>query len=254
MRSAYDSAKKLDLGWKPFAGHHSHMNAAVASRPHSHPFVPYRPARLAIAEGLRRGAAFADHLDGRRSVRWFSSDPVPREAISTAVRAANTAPSGAHQQPWTFAATMNPDLKQRVRAAAEKEEQAFYHERDIPEWRAALAHLETNEHKEFLEEAPWLVVAFAQRHTAQPDGELRKNYYVNESVGIACGLFIATLHTMGLATLTHTPNPMSFLSEAFGRPSTERPYILFPVGYPAADCEVPDLRRKPLSDALIIVD
>jgi nitroreductase len=230
------------------------MTSAVAPRPHRHPFVPYRPPRLAIAEGLRRGAAFADHLDQRRSVRWFAPDPVPREAIEIAVRAANTAPSGAHQQPWTFVATANPALKQRVRAAAEKEEQAFYHERDIPQWRAALAHLETDEHKEFLEEAPWLVVAFAQRHTPQPGGEPRKNYYVNESVGIACGLFIATLHTMGLATLTHTPNPMTFLAEAFERPGTERPYILFPVGYPADDCEVPDLSRKPLSDALVIVD
>jgi nitroreductase len=222
-------------------------------RRHEHPFVPYRPVRPSTEDALRRGEDFYRRLDERRSVRWFSSDPVPRQAIELAVRAANTAPSGAHLQPWTFAATDDPTHKRQVRIAAEDEERRFYRERDAPEWHAALAHLETDEHKEFLESAPWLVVAFAQKSTPRPDGSLRKNYYVNESVGIACGLFIAALHEMGLATLTHTPNPMAFLAELFGRPATERPYILFPVGYPADDCEVPDLRRKPLSEALVVV-
>lgn len=193
-----------------------------------------------------------EELERRRSVRWFSADPVPLEAIQLAVSAANTAPSGAHHQPWTFVATDDPELKRSVRLAAEEEERKFYLDRELPEWHSALARLETDEHKEFLEVAPWLVVAFAQKHTPQPDGSLRKNYYVSESVGIACGLFIAALHRMGLATLTHTPNPMAFLSKAFGRPRTERPYILFPVGYPADDCEVPELARKPLSEALIV--
>ncbi len=131
--------------------------------------------------------------------------------------------------------------------AAEEEERRFYLERDLPDWHGALARLETDEHKEFLDVAPWLVVAFAQKHTPQPDGSLRKNYYVNESVGIACGLFIAALHTMGLATLTHTPNPMTFLTKVLDRPATERPYILFPIGYPADDCEVPVLGTQATS-------
>ena len=222
------------------------------TRRHAHPFVPYRPTRLSAEESLRRGADFHRRLEQRRSVRWFAPDPVPQQAIELAVRAANTAPSGAHLQPWTFVATDDPGLKRQVRAAAEDEERRFYHDRNAPEWHAALERLETDEHKEFLESAPWLVVAFAQKSTPLPDGSLRKNYYVNESVGIACGLFIAALHEMGLATLTHTPNPMAFLNRLFDRPVTERPYILFPVGYPADDCEVPDLRRKPLSEALIV--
>jgi nitroreductase len=191
-------------------------------------------------------------LEQRRSVRWFSPDPVPLKAIEVAVAVANTAPSGAHQQPWTFVATDDPELKRAVRLAAEEEERRFYLERELPEWHSALAHLETDEHKEFLEVAPWLVVAFAQKHTPQPDGSLRKNYYVSESVGIACGFFIAALHQLGLATLTHTPNPMAFLTKVFDRPASERPYILFPIGYPADDCEVPDLTRKPLAEALIV--
>jgi nitroreductase len=222
------------------------------SRTHSYPFVPYTPARLPIEDGLRRGEEFYRRLDQRRSVRWFSPDPVPLETIEIAVRAANTAPSGAHHQPWTFVATGDPVTKSRVRAAAEAEERTFYHDRDVPAWHSALAPLETDEHKEFLDVAPWLVVAFAQKHTRLPDGTLRKNYYVTESVGIACGFFIAALHSMGLATLTHTPNPMTFLSEVFDRPPGERPFILFPVGYPAGDCEVPDLTRKPLAEALVV--
>ncbi|MFS8100548.1 nitroreductase family protein [Lentzea alba] len=217
------------------------------TRPHRHPFVPYTPPRLPIDEGLDCGRAFHQHLDKRRSVRWFSPDPVPKEAIELAVRAANTAPSGAHQQPWRFVATQDPELKRRIREAAEEEERRFY-DREIPEWHAALARLETDATKEFLEIAPWLVVAFAQKHQ---NGQ--KTYYTNESVGIACGFFIAALHSMGLATLTHTPNPMTFLTDLLGRPG-ERPYILFPVGYPADDCEVPDLHRKPLDEALTFVD
>ena len=214
------------------------------TRTHRHPFLPHTPPRLPIEESLSRGKAFHQLLDGRRSVRWFSPDDVPAEAIELAVQAANTAPSGAHQQPWRFVATQDPELKRRIREAAEEEERRFYHERELPDWHAALARLETDADKEFLEVAPWLVVAFAQK---QQDG--KKTYYTNESVGIACGFFIAALHSMGLATLTHTPNPMTFLTGLLGREG-ERPYILFPVGYPADDCEVPDLHRKPLSEAL----
>ncbi|WP_344665814.1 nitroreductase family protein [Catenulispora yoronensis] len=228
---------------------------ASANRSHTHPFVPYRPQRLDQAEAIERGRDFHEHLEARRSVRFFSSDPVPAEMIELAVAAANTAPSGAHQQPWKFVAVGDPDLRHRIREAAEVEERINYEGGRLPDaWREALGPLETGSDKSYLDTVPWIVVAFAEKSTPMPDGRLRKNYYVNESVGIACGLFIAALHTMGLATLTHTPNPMAFLTEILGRPATERPYILFPVGYPAADCEVPDLARKPLPQALEFVD
>jgi nitroreductase len=216
------------------------------------PFVPYRPERVPPDVGLRRGREFLGHMDRRRSVRSFSSAPVPHEAIELAVSAANTAPSGAHQQPWTFVAVSDPDVRHRIRLAAEVEERRFYRERDLPEWHEALAMLGTDEHKDYLDVVPWLVVVFAQKQTVLPDGRLRKNYYVSESVGLACGLFIAALHTMGLATLPHTPSPMGFLTALLDRPPTERPYILFPVGYPSSDCRVPDLARKPLAEALVL--
>jgi len=182
----------------------------------------------------------------------FSDEAVPAEAIEIAVATANTAPSGAHQQPWTFVATNDQEAKHRIRLAAEAEERENYEGGRLPDaWREAIAPLGTSADKSYLDVVPWIVVVFAQKSTPMPDGTLRKNYYVNESVGIACGLFIASLHTVGLATLTHTPNPMGFLTDIFKRPSTERPYILFPVGYPADDCLVPDLERKNLSDALI---
>ncbi|MBF6328369.1 nitroreductase family protein [Nocardia transvalensis] len=220
-------------------------------RAHSHPFVPYRPTRLDRAEAIARGRQFYALVDSRRSVRFFAPDPVPREMIEIAVAAANTAPSGAHHQPWKFVAVADADIKHRIREAAEHEERINYEGGRLPEpWREALAPLETTSDKSYLEVVPWVVVVFAEKSTPRADGSLRKNYYVNESVGIACGLFITALHTMGLATLTHTPNPMGFLTEILERPATERPYILFPIGYPAPDCEVPDLRRKPLTEAL----
>lgn len=224
------------------------------TRRHDHPFLPYRPRIPSRDEGIRRGQDFYEHLDTRRSVRFFSDTPVPREMIELAVLAANTAPSGAHFQPWTFVATNSATVKHQIRLAAEREERTFYHERELPAWHAALAPLETSDTKDYLDIAPWVVVAFAQKSTRTPDNTLRKNYYVNESVGIACGLFIAALHSMGLATLPHTPNPMNFLNTILDRPPTERPYILFPIGYPASDAEVPDLQRKPLDEALIIVE
>lgn len=203
---------------------------------------------------LAHGREFLASMGTRRSVRSFSSDAVPRECIELAVATANTAPSGAHQQPWTFVATSDADVKHRIREAAEAEERENYEGGRLPEaWRQALEPLGTTSDKSYLDVVPWIVVAFAQKSTPMPDGTVRKNYYVNESVGIACGLFIASLHSMGLATLTHTPNPMGFLTDILGRPVTERPYILFPVGYPSADCEVPDLERKPLGEALIEV-
>ncbi|MFM9048845.1 MAG: nitroreductase family protein [Actinomycetota bacterium] len=214
-------------------------------------FVPY--AGRQVEDPSTRGQDFFALMDSRRSVRDFSDAPVPRELIEIAVATANTAPSGAHQQPWTFVAVSDPQTKHRIRVAAEVEERENYEGGRLPApWREALAPLGTTSDKSYLDVVPWIVVVFAQKSTPMPDGTLRKNYYVNESVGIACGFFIASLHSMGLATLTHTPNPMAFLTEILGRPATERPYILFPIGYPAADCEVPDLTRKPLSEALIV--
>lgn len=217
--------------------------------------VPYLPPRISPDEGLRRGVMMHDELDQRRSVRQFAPDPVPLELIEQAVAIANTAPSGAHQQPWTFVAIGDTAMKQRIREAAEAEEEVNYDGGRLPPaWREAIAPLGTDASKPFLQIAPWLVVVFAQKSTPLPDGSLRKNYYVSESVGIACGLFITALHRMGLVTLTHTPNPMGFLTEICGRPSTERPYVLMPVGYPADGCRVPDLQRKPLSEALVVFE
>ncbi|GAB2481842.1 nitroreductase family protein [Streptosporangium sandarakinum] len=220
-------------------------------REHSYPFIPYRPTRYLEDEMVARGREFYEHMDRRRSVRFFSDEPVPRECVELAIRAANTAPSGAHQQPWKFILIGDAETRRRIREAAEVEERKNYEEgRLTPEWRAALAPLETGPEKDYLETVPWLVVCFAEKYGVRPDGTRVKHYYVNESVGIACGFFIAALHAMGLSTLTHTPNPMAFLSDICGRPANERPYILFPVGYAAHDAEVPDLARKPLPEVM----
>lgn len=191
-------------------------------------------------------------MDQRRSVREFSSRPVPREMIEAAVAAASTAPSGAHKQPWTFVITQDADVKRDIREAAEAEERLNYEGGRLPEhWLADLEPLGTGWEKPFLEVAPWLVVVFEQRYGVGDDGERLHHYYVKESVGIACGMFIDAVHRMGLATLTHTPSPMAFLRTLLARPANERPFILFPVGYPADDCRVPDLRRKPLDDVMV---
>lgn len=218
---------------------------------HAPVFIPYRPERLEPDETLSRGRSFLEHMDLRRSVRAFSPDPVPREAIELAIRTASTAPSGAHQQPWTFVAISDPQIKRRIRLAAEEEEKRSYQGRMSAEWLEALGPLGTDWHKPFLEVVPWIVVCFEQVHGTWPDGRARKHYYARESVGIACGLFICALHTMGLATLTHTPSPMGFLAEILGRPRNERPFVLFPIGYPAPDAIVPDLQRKPVRDVAV---
>jgi iodotyrosine deiodinase len=218
------------------------------------PRVPYHTPPLDTAEQRRRADAFYRTMDARRSVRDFSSRPVPRDLVEQAIRTASTAPSGAHQQPWTFVAVSDPATKRRIREAAEREERAFYQERGAEEWLEALEPLGTDWEKPFLEAAPWLVVLFAQRWGLRPDGSRRKHYYVQESCGIAAGLFIAALHGMGLATLTHTPSPMGFLSEVLGRPPNEAAYILFPVGYPSEDATVPDLRRKAFDEVAMWVE
>jgi nitroreductase len=213
-------------------------------------FVPLDLPDRSIDAMRERAASFYERMDRRRSVRDFSDRPVPRDLIETAIRTAGTAPSGAHRQPWQFVAVDDPDLKAKIREAAEAEEKKNYEERMSDEWLEALDPIGTDWQKPFLETAPWLVVCFAESYGVDDEGETIKNYYVQESVGIACGLFITAVHQMGLATLTHTPSPMNFLSEILDRPSNERPYILFPVGYPAEDASVPDLNRKPL-DAIV---
>ena len=217
-------------------------------------FIPYERPRLGPDEALKRGRAFRAEMATRRSVRMFSADPVPRELIEHAIMTAALAPSGAHQQPWTFVAVSDTTVKHRIRVAAEAEERRNYESRMSTEWLAALAPLGTDWHKDFLEVAPWLVVLFEQVHGWFPDGSVRKHYYVRESVGIACGLFVAAIHTMGLATLTHTPSPMGFLSRVLGRPKNERPFVLLPVGYPADDCTVPDLKRRTLDEVAEFVE
>ncbi|HYG62573.1 MAG TPA: nitroreductase family protein [Thermoanaerobaculia bacterium] len=215
-------------------------------------FIPYRLARLPEAEMLARARAFHAEMDGRRSVRHFAPDPVPRELIELAIRTASTAPSGAHRQPWKFVAVSDPVLKREIRTAAEAEEhESYVGGRMPPDWREALAPMGTSWEKPYLETVPWIVVVFEEMWGVRPDGGKSKNYYPKESTGIACGLFIAALHRMGLATLTHTPSPMAFLSRLLRRPPNEKPFILFPVGYPAADAEVPDLRRKGLDEVAV---
>lgn len=168
--------------------------------------------------------------------------------------AASTAPSGAHRQPWTFALTGDPEMKARIREAAEQEERENYEGGRMPaHWREALEPIGTDSDKSYLEVVPWIVVLFEQRHGFNPDGSLRHNYYVKESVGISAGLFIAALHHLGLATLTHTPSPMAFLTRLLGRPENERPFCMFPIGYPAADCLVPAIQRKALDEVLVEV-
>ena len=212
------------------------------------PFIHYRRKRLESTEMSRRADDFYSLMDGRRSIRDFTDDPVPRELIETAIRTASTAPSGAHKQPWTFVAVSDPATKRRIRLAAEDEEKLTYEKRMSEEWRDALLPIGTTWQKPFLETVPWIVVVFERLYDLDPDGTKSKNYYVPQSVGLACGLFIAALHNMGLATLTHTPSPMAFLSEILGRPKNEKPFILFPVGYPAGECQVPNLRRKGLDE------
>jgi iodotyrosine deiodinase len=215
-------------------------------------FVPYRPERLTPEEMLARARAFHAEMDARRSVRDFAPDPVPRELIELAIQTASTAPSGAHRQPWKFVAVSNKAIQREIRQAAEAEEHQSYVGGRMPaDWLAALAPLGTTWEKPFLDIVPWIVVVFEEVWSYGPEGQRRKSYYPKESVGIACGLFVAALHHMGLATLTHTPSPMGFLSRILKRPENERPFILFPVGYPAVGAEVPDIKRKGLAEVAV---
>jgi iodotyrosine deiodinase len=223
-----------------------------------HSFIPLEFEHLSIEEQLLRAHEFESRMRTRRTVRKFSSRPVPRELIEITLRIASRAPSGANQQPWRFVLVSDPKLKRKIRIAAEAEERDNYERRFPQEWLNALAALGTDWRKDFLEIAPWLIIVFRQDYGIGLDGDANqrkiKHYYVQESVGIACGFLIAALHWMGLATLTHTPSPMGFLSQVLQRPANEKPYLLLPVGFPTEDAEVPDIAKKPLSETALFIE
>ena len=213
-------------------------------------FIPYDYDPLAPEESLIKAQLFFEETDKRRSVRHYSNTPVDEEVIKNIIKTASSAPSGAHKQPWTFCAISNPALKKEIRIAAEKEEYTNYHGRMGDEWLKDLEKFETDWKKPFLEEAPWLIIVFKKVHDIE-NGEKKKNYYVNESVGIASGFLISAIHQAGLVTLTHTPSPMNFLEKILERPKNERAFLLLPVGYPEADVKVPKLKRKSLEEMAV---
>lgn len=215
--------------------------------------VPYRPERMPAEESRSRAAELRGRMNERRTVRRFSPDPVPEQVVRDAIACAATAPSGAHQQPWTFVLVKDPEVRRRIREAAENEERISYDGRLGEEWLTALRPLGTDAVKAHMTDAPALVVVFQQRYWLGEDGTRRKHYYVDESVGIAVGMLLSALHLSGLAALVHTPSPMRFLGEVLGRPENEKAFAVIPVGYPADDCEVPDLVRKSLDQVLVEV-
>jgi nitroreductase len=212
---------------------------------------PLEHERLDPERALAASRAFLELMRTRRSVRAFSPEPVPAELIDNALRAAGTAPSGANQQPWTFAVVSDPAMKQRIREAAEHEEELLYRERASSEWLDAIRPIGTDAVKPHITDAPYVIVVFEQAWSRDEQGEKRKHYYVRESVGIAVGFLLASLHAAGLATLTHSPSPMGFLAQILGRPENERPFVLIPVGYPAEGAEVPALTKKRLDEIAV---
>lgn len=216
--------------------------------------IPLPAYREYSSDEMRsRAAEFRADLQRRRTVREFASRSVPREVIEDCLRAAGTAPNGANLQPWHFVVVSDAAMKREIRIAAEKEEQEFYLHKAPQEWLDALAPLGTDEHKPFLESAPYLIVIFAQSYSLLPDGRKVKNYYVQESVGIATGILITAIHHAGLVSLTHTPNPMGFLNQLLGRPVQERPFLILVVGYPAGNATVPMLTKRPLEEIATFV-
>jgi len=215
--------------------------------------IPLNFKELPQEQMLVESRNFCSTLQRRRSVRDFSDRPVDREIIENAVRSAASAPSGANKQPWHFVIIENQDTKKLIRKAAEAEEYEFYNKRAPQSWLDDLKVFETDEHKPFLETAPYLIAVFLQRNSVDEDGVKHKNYYMPESVGIATGMLISALHISGLATLTHTPSPMKFLNEILGRPKNEKPFMLMVAGYPAEGVKVPDISRKPFNDIASVV-
>ena len=215
-------------------------------------FVPYRGEQFEPIEMLKRSEVYYQWMNQRRTIREFSDRPVPLAVIENIIMTASTAPSGAHKQPWTFAIVADPAIKAQIRQAAEQEEYENYHGRMSDDWLEDLLPFATDWHKPFLELAPYLIVVFRKAYDLLPDGTQRKNYYVQESVGIACGMLLAAIHHAGLVALTHTPSPMNFLQNILQRPENERPFLLIPVGYPADDAQVPNLQRKEKADVMTI--
>lgn len=216
-------------------------------------FIPYRPERPEKSSSMKRLTEDLALAQTRRTVRMFSSDPVPKAWIEQAILIAGTAPSGAHRQPWRFVAISDPERKAALREKVEEAEREFYGSRITPEWSKALQPFGTDFVKEHITDAPWVIVVFREDYEIGADGSRIKNYYVTESVGIAVGFLIQALHRAGLATLTHTPAPMTFLREICERPENEKPFLLMPVGYPAENCQVPDLTRKSLDEIAVFL-
>ena len=217
------------------------------------PHISYSREVYGESEMLSRSKAYYLWMDQRRTVRDISNRPVPKQVIEQLVLTASSAPSGAHKQPWTFCLVSNPEIKAKIRAAAEEEEYKSYHGRMSEEWLDDLKAIGTDWHKPFLENAPWLIVVFKKIYDLQT-GEKRNNYYVNESVGLACGFLLSAIHQVGLVALTHTPSPMNFLAEVLDRPDNERPFLLIPVGYPDDNIYVPDLKRKSLDEIAVFYE
>ncbi|MGK7393933.1 MAG: nitroreductase family protein [Candidatus Cyclobacteriaceae bacterium M3_2C_046] len=209
-------------------------------------FLPYTPELPNPDRSLAQSAHFYREMDKRRSVRRFSDRPVAREVIENIIKTASTAPSGANKQPWTFCVVSDLLIKKKIREAAEQEEKVNYAGRMNEQWQSDIAHLGTDWQKPFLEVAPWLIIVFKQSYGESSQNRKIQHYYVNESVGLACGFLLAAIHQAGLVSLTHTPSPMNFLSQILDRPANEKPFLLIPVGYPAPDATVPDIGRKPL--------
>jgi iodotyrosine deiodinase len=217
-------------------------------------FLPLRDyKRYSVKEMINKSEEFYNNVKTRRSVRDFSDRPVEKEIIENCIRAAGTSPSGANLQPWHFVIVSDPEVKKEIRLAAEEEEREFYTKRAPKEWLDVLAPLGTDEHKPFLEKAPYLIVIFAKSYERLPDGKKVKQYYSQESVGIACGILITAIHNAGLVSLTHTPSPMNFLNKILKRPSNERPFLLLVVGHPARGAKIPNIKKKPLSDIVTFV-
>ena len=216
-----------------------------------HPYIAYSKPILEDKVLLESAKYFYKFMDTRRSVREFSNYHVPREVIENIIRTASTAPSGAHKQPWTFCVVENPDLKKQIRIAAEEEELESYKSRMSSEWLDDLKPLGTDWHKPFLETAPYLIIVFRRIYEFGDEGKKKNNYYVQESVGLACGFLLAAIHDAGLVSLTHTPSPMNFITKILNRPENEKPFLLIPVGYPADECWVPDIKRKELEDICV---
>lgn len=216
-------------------------------------FIPFEHTNFTAEEIITKSSVFYETMRKRRSVRTFSDEDVPFEVIKQIINTAGTAPSGANKQPWTFCVVRSAALKSKIRAAAEEEEYKSYTERMSDQWLKDLEPIGTDWHKPFLEIAPWIIVVFKQAYDYD-QGSKVQHYYVNESVGIACGFLIAAIHNAGLCTLTHTPSPMNFLSKILERPDNERPFLLLPIGYPARDTKVPNLRKKHFEEITVIYD